>query len=67
MRTESEVCAGELEEIMPAVEAEAITALEIDWAAVTGHTVVVRAIVWVTTTPPVAERAGQFVTEAAQL
>lgn len=39
---------------------------EMDSAAVTGHTVVVRATVAVTTTPPVDDRAGQSVTVAAQ-
>ncbi|KAI9734713.1 MAG: hypothetical protein M1818_006700 [Claussenomyces sp. TS43310] len=39
---------------------------ESDEAAVAGHTVVVRAMVSVTTTPPVEERAGQFVTVEAQ-
>jgi len=39
---------------------------EIDSAAVTGHTVVVRAMVAVTTTPPVDDRAGQLVTVEAQ-
>lgn len=37
-----------------------------DCAAVTGHTVVVSATVCVTTTPPVANRAGQLVILAAQ-
>lgn len=52
---------------MPAEVADATIALDTEPAAVTGQTVVVSAIVCVTTTLPVALRAGQLVTLAAQL
>lgn len=65
MRTVSEGVAV-FEVTIPADVAELMTAEETEAAALTGQTVVVRAIVSVITIPPVAERAGQLVTEAAQ-